>query len=174
MKVGTLLSQLQLESHFCLRCPHFYLLPVCTAIRCLRSIPGFPLQLFTSILLYHVLWLIVHCCCWLFISSLKLIFPLCIFSSRMETLRVLLTSVLMPLIWTGDLTCLRMTVWPDWCFWPFISWILCFLNAFWWRQAVPPRIKSNIEHKSKWATCSIFFHNTQLSFAFSTFWLSHL
>lgn len=69
MKVGTQLLQLQLESRFCLRCLHFYLFPVCTAIRCLRLIPGFPLQLFTSILLYPVSWLIVHCC-FLFIVDL--------------------------------------------------------------------------------------------------------
>lgn len=69
MKVGTQLSQLRLESHFCLRYLHFHLFPVCTAVCCLRSIPGFLLQLLTSILLYLVLWLLVDCC-FLFIVDL--------------------------------------------------------------------------------------------------------
>lgn len=46
----------------------------------------------------------------------------------MGTLWVLLTSVLMPLIWTGDVTCQLMMVWPDWVFFDLSSHEFC---VFW-------------------------------------------
>lgn len=130
---------------FFLRAPPFSLV---SSLHCHpRSIPGFPLQLSTKVLLYLMLCLFIAC--W---SSFYLQFG---------NGDIVGAADICSCHWSGQAIWLA-SWWQCLVYWPLISWILCFLNTFWWRKAAPPRINLHTEHKSKWAIAQVSFHDTQL------------
>lgn len=151
MKVGAQLSCLQLETLFfffsLLKKTLFCFLSFCCPLPQIHCRVSF--ATFTDIL-YPILWMIVYCY-FLFIADI--LFSFC-FVLMMETLWVLPRSILMPWMRAGDLPPGGNVV-RFFSRWPFTSWILCFLNSFWGRNALWQGIKLNTMHKLKWG-CLFF------------------